>query len=122
MVTLVGKKTKCRDAYLTEETLSAVADYKKEIAASSKDIIFPPGQGTNPANKWVKKVKKYFQKRGQSVQTHDFRRTTLTNMYRQSKDITLVQHYAGHSKIDTTQKYIEVDTVSLKKVLAKTLV
>jgi integrase/recombinase XerC len=37
---------------------------------------------------------------------HDLRRTRITEVYRDTKDIRLTQQFAGHSNIDTTALYI----------------
>ena len=66
-------------------TPAAVAAVKKlyELKGSPgrKAVMFEPGLGKNPANKWVKRVSKFFKRRGEKVTTHDFRVSTATRFY-----------------------------------------
>ena len=84
-----------------------VQAFKAKQGAADSDVMFPGGSGSNPANKWVKKVTKFFNKKGLKVQSHDFRVTTATEMYEQTKDIVAVQQYLSHSDIKTTQRYVK---------------
>jgi len=53
--------------------------------ASEEKVMFPPGSNQNPTNKWVKKVRYFFQsKAGIKVQTHNFRVTLATDLYKSS--------------------------------------
>ena len=61
-VRLEGKKTKPRDVMISEDTVEAVRNYRDALKKSDSDIMFPPGEGKNPANKWVKRVNKFFTK------------------------------------------------------------
>ena len=53
--------------------------------------------------KWVNKINRFFKKHGIDVKTHDFRTTMLTLLYNKTKDIVLVQEYAGHSRVEVTR-------------------
>jgi len=70
--------------------------------------MFPGGSGRNPANKWVKRVQKYYWKTlRKHVQTHDIRKTAITEFYNRNKDIVSTQRYVGHSSIKITQLYVD---------------
>ena len=72
-------------------------------------MMFPPGQKRNPTNKYVKWIKEFFAKFGEDVLSHDFRATTITNHYKETKDIVQTQQFVGHSSVDVTRLYIKVD-------------
>ena len=51
------------------------------------------------------------------IRTHDFRRTTLTNLYRETKDVVKVKTFAGHASVTTTERYIQDDDDNLRDVV-----
>ena len=55
--------------------------------ASDSEVMFPPGDGTNPTNKWTKVIKKFYDDHGMKVKSHDFRATQVTEFYKATKDI-----------------------------------
>ena len=53
--------------------------------ASHEKIMFTPGEGRHVTSKWCKKVSRFFLKQGiKGVQTHDFRATLATDLYKAS--------------------------------------
>ena len=65
--------------------------------------MFPPGEGKDPVNKWVKRVRKFFKTEiNKNVQAHNFRKTAATEFYNTSKDIIALQKYMGHSDVKIT--------------------
>lgn len=42
----------------------------------------------------------------ENVHPHRFRHTAATEMYREHRDVLLVQHYLGHSRVETTTGYL----------------
>jgi integrase len=42
----------------------------------------------------------------EGVNPHDLRRTTLTNLYRKSKDLRACQQFAGHDSMTSTLRYL----------------
>ena len=56
---LVGKKTTGRTVLVDQHTFEAILAYQQEIEAEDEDEMFPPGDGHDPANKWVKKLKRF---------------------------------------------------------------
>ncbi len=49
--------------------------------------------------------------------THDIRRTSLTNIYKECKDIEIVQKIAGHSSSRMTEHYIQLDCINTRDTL-----
>ena len=101
-LSLPGKKTSARTVVVDEETVAAIRAYQVEIGADDSDIIFPPGAGRNPANKWTQMVAKFFNKHKLKVKSHDFRVTQATEFYKATQDILKTQQFIGHSKVETT--------------------
>ena len=87
---------------IDQTTITAIKDYQDEIGATDTDVMFPPGDGRNPANKWTKMLAKFFKKHGHDVKSHDFRVTQATEFYKVTKDIVKTQQFIGHSKVETT--------------------
>lgn len=98
----MAKKTTGRTVTIDEETVNAILAYQVEINAKDEDEMFEPGEGKDPANKWVKKLKKFFKKHGLDVKSHDFRVTQATNYYESTKDVMATKGFLGHSSIKTT--------------------
>lgn len=48
------------------------------------------------------------------VQSHDFRKTKLTDLYLKHKDILMVRDYAGHSDVKITEGYIETKNLNIQ--------
>ena len=82
-----AKKTTARQVPLDQDAYDAIEAYQKEINAKNEDIMFPPGQSDQPTNKYVNWIIRFFKKFGEDVQSHDFRATTITNHYKETKDI-----------------------------------
>ena len=50
---IAGKKTSARTVVVDKKTIAAIKAYQDERGADNSDIIFPPGDGRDPANKWT---------------------------------------------------------------------
>ena len=70
--------------------------------------MFEAGFGTNPANKWSKIISTFFKEHDMIVKSHDFRVTQVTAYYNETLDIIKTQEFVGHSKIETTRKYVKM--------------
>ena len=117
ILSLPAKKTTARRVVVSEDVIKAVKDYQTFAGSSDSDIMFTPGPTNQPTAKWIKKISRFFKKHGIAVQTHDFRTTMLTWLYNKTKDIVLVQEFAGHSSIEITRKYIKVDQMEMHERL-----
>ena len=62
-----------------------IISYKRETNAADDDEMFEPGNGINPANKWVKILRKFYKQRGYDVKSHDFRVSQATDFYNETK-------------------------------------
>ena len=50
------------------------------------------------------------------VSPHTLRRSFATHLHDEGYDIKFIQELLGHSRIDTTEKYIDVSSKQLKKI------
>ena len=102
---------------ITEQTRTAVADWMKLRNLHSEDYLFPSRvhkslhlgtrQYARIVNGWVKHIGLDPCAYG----THSMRRTKVTLIYRKTKNLRAVQLLLGHSKLESTVRYlgIEVD-------------
>ena len=83
---LNSKKTSViRYASISETSYNAVENFIDASKASLDTIMFTPGEGRHKTSKWCKKVSRFFCRKGvKGVQTHDFRSTLATNLYKAS--------------------------------------
>ena len=112
-----GKGNKDRIVYLDE-----IANYYlKEYLNSRKDrneALFITSKG---AIERVKKnsIERLFARLGkktgiENVHPHRFRSSQITNLLRKGMSIQLVQNLAGHSQINTTERYNKLDRTLVK--------
>jgi len=102
---------------LTEQTRQAVDEYLRAFARRSGDFLFPsrrnPGrplatrQYARLVDKWVAGIGLDATRFG----THSLRRTKASLIYRRTGNLRAVQLLLGHTKIESTVRYlgIEVD-------------
>ena len=102
---------------LTEQTRDAVASWIAKAELSSEQYLFPSRQKESPhittrqyariVHRWVQSIGLDASKYG----THTMRRTKATLIYRQTKNLRAIQLLLGHSRIESTIRYlgIEVD-------------
>ena len=90
MIRIMPKKTVERDIFVSLQTYDAVVVYQKKLNAPDHQVMFKAGKGSNPANKWVKKLKRFYEKHDMKVKSHDFRTTLVTDLYNSEKDIVKV--------------------------------
>ena len=58
---------------------------------------------------------KFFKKHKLNVKSHDFRVTQATEFYRDTQDIVKTQNFIGHSKVETTLRYVKLARKELDK-------
>jgi len=102
---------------LTEPTRDAVASWIAEASLSSEQFLFPSRQKVSPhitTRQYARIVHRWVQAIGLDTTnygTHTMRRTKATLIYRQTKNLRAIQLLLGHSKLESTIRYlgIEVD-------------
>lgn len=102
---------------LTEPTRDAVASWIAKTNLSSEQFLFPSRQKESPhitTRQYARIVHRWVQSVGLDTTnygTHTMRRTKATLIYRQTKNLRAIQLLLGHSKLESTIRYlgIEVD-------------
>jgi len=102
---------------LTEATREAVDEYLKSQGLRSGEFLFP-GRGSDgqhlTTRQYARLVARWIGSIGQNPRlfgTHSLRRTKATLIYRRTGNLRAVQLLLGHTKIESTVRYlgIEVD-------------
>jgi hypothetical protein len=104
---------------ITEPTRNAVSAWIKKSALNSEDFLFPSRIQESPhlsTCQYARIVDSWVQLLGldtTSYGIHTLRRTKATLIYRRTKNLRAVQLLLGHSKLESTDRYlgIEVDDV-----------
>ena len=102
---------------LTEQTRNAVAAWIENAQLSAEHYLFPSRMGQSPhisTRQYARIVKSWAKLIGldpSEYGSHSLRRTKATLIYRRTKNLRAVQLLLGHTKLESTVKYlgIEVD-------------
>ena len=117
-----GKGKKDRVLWLNEPVLEELRRWRGRRPVSAQGLLFPTLKGTPLHSSALRAmVKRRGAKAGlaaKDVHPHMLRHTFATELYRQTKDIRLVQKALGHSDLSTTIIYThivddDIPTVSL---------
>lgn len=114
---MVMQQKTCRPVQfeITQPTRDAVGEWIKEASLNSDDYLFPsrihesPHLGTRQyariVDSWVKEIG--LDPAGYG--THSMRRTKASLIYRRTKNIRAVQLLLGHSKLESTVRYLGIE-------------
>ena len=102
---------------ITPATREAVQKWIKQAALKSEDFLFPGHFHDSPhlgTRQYARIVESWVEELGldpADYGTHSMRRTKATLIYRRTKKLRAVQLLLGHSKLESTVRYlgIEVD-------------
>ena len=102
---------------LTEQTRNTVETWIDNARLSAENYLFPSRMGQSPhisTRQYARVVKSWAKLIGldpAEYGTHSLRRTKATLIYRRTKNIRAVQLLLGHTKLESTVRYlgIEVD-------------
>jgi integrase len=102
---------------LTGQTRDAVESWVESAALAPDDYLFPsrvPGSPHLSTRQYARLVKRWAAMIGRNPReygTHSLRRTKATLVYRRTKNLRAVQLLLGHTKLESTVRYlgIEVD-------------
>lgn len=104
-----GKGDQDRQLWINEELLALLRSWRAE--ALNSPLCFPTLHGTRIHDAYLREmVKRRGRKAGiaKDVHPHMLRHTYATELYRESKDIRLVQKALGHASLSTTMIYTHV--------------
>lgn len=116
--TVVQQKTKQPVRFeVTDQTREALTAWIAKAKLFAGDYLFPSRQRGSPhlsTRQYARIVKRWIGLLGgdpQAYGTHSLRRTKATLIYRKTKNLRAVQLLLGHTKIESTVRYlgIEVD-------------
>ncbi len=100
---------------ITEQTRRAVSDWIKQAKLISNDYLFPSRIHDSPhitTRQYARIVEKWVASIGLNpgdYGTHSFRRTKASLIYRQTKNLRAVQLLLGHTKLESTVRYLGVE-------------
>ncbi len=105
-----GKGDKDRVLWLNEDALDRLREWRERRPEGS-EFLFTTLRGQRVRDNYYRKtVKRYAVKAGipKDVHPHTLRHTFATDLYRQTKDIRLVQKALGHADVSTTMIYVHL--------------
>src|SRR5215475_7496501 len=104
-----GKGKKDRILWLNETLLEELRRWCARRPASPPGLLFPTRHGTPIYSAALRAMVKWLSQRAglghKDVHPHMLRYTFATELYRQTKDIRLVQKALGHADVSTTMIY-----------------
>jgi integrase len=90
---------------ITQVTRDAVQKWIKQAELKSEDFLFPSQElGLDPAD----------------YGTHSMRRTKATLIYRRAKNLRAVQLLLGHSKLESTVRYLGIEVENALEIAEQT--
>jgi integrase len=102
---------------ITEQTRNSVSDWIKQAKLRNEDFLFPSRIHVSPhlsTRQYARVVGQWVASIGldpADYGTHSMRRTKATLIYRRTKNLRAIQLLLGHTKLESTVRYlgIEVD-------------
>lgn len=100
---------------LTRDTRRAVRDWIVEAGLTSADYLFPSRIKASPhisTRQYTRIVKSWAASIGLNPAeygTHSLRRTKVTIIYRQTRNLRAIQLLLGHAKLESTVRYLGVE-------------
>ena len=121
MVILERQTTKTkttREVYLPPELMNALIRRANGLQLKGNDFLFfnqTPTQSTQltrplSSQSFDKELRRVCDWNGLSgISSHSFRRTQLTELYRDGWSLREIQHISGHRSLQSLQEYLDVD-------------
>lgn len=107
-LTLHGKGAKDRRVPLGSEAFGALRDYMAARPATDSPFIWQSQRGTpltqGALNQMMVNLREYTDVPG--ITPHRFRHTYAAAWYRENKNLMALKNLLGHSKVETTQRYL----------------
>ena len=100
---------------LTEQTRDAVAAWITKVCLNSNLFLFPSRMNRSPhisTRQYARIVKSWIALIGLDPElygTHSLRRTKATLIYRRTKNLRAVQLLLGHTKLESTVRYLGIE-------------
>ncbi len=119
LVSVLGKGNKTRIVPVGSHARTALAAWRKEMAAGDDAQVFPGRDGNPISQRAVQyRIKQLAQRQGlfKHVHPHMLRHSFASHILESSGDLRGVQELLGHADIATTQIYTHLDFQHLAKV------
>ena len=111
---------------ITEPTRDCLARWIEQAGLRSQDFLFPSRLATSPhistrqyarlVNKWVEEIGLDPSLYG----THSLRRTKPTIIYQRTKNLRAIQPLLGHTKLESTIRYLGVEVEDALEISEQT--
>lgn len=120
------KKTGCSVKFeITEQTRQAIDEYLKAVRKVPGDYLFTGRRGEGrplTTRQYARLVSQWVSSAGLDASlfgTHSLRRTKATLIYRKTGNLRAVQLLLGHSKIESTVRYLGVEVDDALEIAEK---
>ena len=123
---VIDKGNKADEYYLSKEAALYLKDWisvRNSLVGIEEIALFINNEGTRISTKGVEKmIRKYSPViNGKQITPHKYRATFGTLLYKETKDIHLVQRLMHHESSDTTQIYVvddDTENIEATKIMA----
>ncbi|MCK4321753.1 tyrosine-type recombinase/integrase [candidate division WOR-3 bacterium] len=118
-----GKGEKDRTLWIGEKDIELLEKWReRQLEKTDRDpeYVFTTLKGTPVKNRYVQfMVKRYSEKAGitKNISPHTLRHTFATDLYRETKNIRIVQKALGHSDLSTTMIYTHIVDDELEEAM-----
>ena len=113
-----GKGAKDRTLWISEETLELLRRWKEKRLAG--EYLFTTLTGDPLNDRYIRTMVKRLAKKAdidKDIHPHTLRHTFATDLYRQTKNIRMVQKALGHSNLSTTMIYTHIVDDELEEAM-----
>ena len=100
---------------ITEQTRKSLSQWISSVNLTSNDYLFKSRFGDSPhlsTRQYARILKSWIEEIGldpNDYGTHSMRRTKVSLIYRQTKNLRAVQLLLGHTKLESTVRYLGVE-------------
>lgn len=106
-----GKGKKDRILWINEDSLKQLRQWRERIPESEDGYVFPTLKGEPLKDSYLRAMIARYGKRAgieKRVHPHMLRHSFGTDLYRETKDIRMVQKALGHANLTSTQIYTHI--------------
>lgn len=123
-----GRKERCTP--LTQQSITLLKEWLKELNGVDSAPLFPNNRGTvlsrDAVEKLIKKYTKMAKKNCPSlnekrISPHTLRHTTAIQLLQAGVDCSLIGLYLGHESLETTQIYLKADLSIKEKAISSVM-
>ena len=115
-----GKGNVDRNLWLNDDELGILKSWLKIRPKADHDLIFCTLKGSRINNRYVRAMIERIGIRAginRRIYPHLLRHSCLTDLYKATKDIRMVQKIAGHSNLSTTEIYTHIYDADVEKAM-----